>query len=83
MSATAQPLRLATYERAGRWAAAVGVPGERLVDAEAAARRAGLDDGVAWSSVRAIVARSTSISSWPGRRVMQSTSSIRSSTSSA
>jgi acylpyruvate hydrolase len=57
MSATAEPLRLATHERAGRWAAAVGVPGERLVDAEAAARRAGLDDGVAWSSVRAIVAQ--------------------------
>jgi 2-keto-4-pentenoate hydratase/2-oxohepta-3-ene-1,7-dioic acid hydratase in catechol pathway len=57
MSATAEPLRLATYERAGRWAAAVGVTGERLVDAEAAARRAGLDDGVAWSSVRAIVAQ--------------------------
>jgi acylpyruvate hydrolase len=53
----ADPLRLVTYERAGRWAAAVGMPGERLVDAEAAARRAGLDEGVAWSSVRAIVAQ--------------------------
>jgi 2-keto-4-pentenoate hydratase/2-oxohepta-3-ene-1,7-dioic acid hydratase in catechol pathway len=49
-------LRLATYERAGRWAAAVALPDDQLVDAEAAARRAGLDDGVAWSSVRAIVA---------------------------
>jgi len=57
MSATAESLRLATYERAGRWAAAVGVPGGLLVDAAAAARRAGLDDGVAWSSVRAIVAQ--------------------------
>ena len=57
MSAAAEPLRLATYERDGRWAAAVGLPGDRLVDAEAAAGRAGLDDGVAWSSVRAIVAQ--------------------------
>jgi acylpyruvate hydrolase len=57
MSAAAESLRLATYERAGRWAAAVGVPGGLLVDAAAAARRAGLDDGVAWSSVRAIVAQ--------------------------
>jgi acylpyruvate hydrolase len=51
----AEPTRLATYERDGRWAAAIAVPGARLVDAEAAARQAGLDDGVAWSSVRAIV----------------------------
>jgi 2-keto-4-pentenoate hydratase/2-oxohepta-3-ene-1,7-dioic acid hydratase in catechol pathway len=57
VSPSAGPLRLATYERAGRWAAAVGVPGERLVDAEAAALSAGLDGGVAWSSVRAIVAQ--------------------------
>jgi acylpyruvate hydrolase len=57
MSVAAEPLRLATYERDGRWAAAVGLPGDRLVDAEAAARRAGLDGGVAWSSVRAIVAQ--------------------------
>jgi acylpyruvate hydrolase len=57
MSAAAEPLRLASYERDGRWAAAVGLPGDRLVDAEAAAGRAGLDDGVAWSSVRAIVAQ--------------------------
>jgi acylpyruvate hydrolase len=57
MSVAAEPLRLATYERDGRWAAAVGLPGDRLVDAEAAAGRAGLDDGVAWSSVRAIVAQ--------------------------
>jgi acylpyruvate hydrolase len=47
--------RLATYERAGRWAAAVAVDGDRLVDAEAAAQHAGLDDGVVWSSVRQIV----------------------------
>jgi acylpyruvate hydrolase len=55
--AGARAIRLASYERDGRWAAAVGVPGGRLVDAEAAARGAGLDDGVAWSSVRAIVAQ--------------------------
>ena len=53
--AGAQAIRLASYERDGRWAAALGVPGGRLVDAEAAARSAGLDDGVDWSSVRAIV----------------------------
>ncbi len=52
----AEPLRLASYERAGRWAAAVGVAGDRVVDAQAAALRAGLDDGVAWDSVRSIVA---------------------------
>jgi 2-keto-4-pentenoate hydratase/2-oxohepta-3-ene-1,7-dioic acid hydratase in catechol pathway len=52
----AEPLRLASYERAGRWAAAVAAPGDRLVDAQAAALRAGLDDGVAWDSVRSIVA---------------------------
>jgi acylpyruvate hydrolase len=51
----AEPTRLATYERDGRWAAAIALAGNRLVDAEAAARRSGLDDGVAWSSVRAIV----------------------------
>jgi 2-keto-4-pentenoate hydratase/2-oxohepta-3-ene-1,7-dioic acid hydratase in catechol pathway len=51
----AEPTRLATYERDGRWAAAIAIAGDRLVDAEAAARSAGLDDGVAWSSVRAIV----------------------------
>jgi acylpyruvate hydrolase len=49
------PVRLASYERDGRWAAAVALSEERLVDAEAAARHAGLDDGVAWSSARAIV----------------------------
>jgi acylpyruvate hydrolase len=53
----AQAIRLASYERAGQWAAALGAPGDRLVDAAAAARRAGLDDGVDWSSVRAIVAQ--------------------------
>src|SRR5512132_2370966 len=51
----AEPTRLATYARDGRWAAAIALAGDRLVDAEAAARRAGLDDGVAWSSVRAIL----------------------------
>jgi 2-keto-4-pentenoate hydratase/2-oxohepta-3-ene-1,7-dioic acid hydratase in catechol pathway len=55
--AGARAIRLASYDRGGRWAAAVAVPGGRLVDAEAAARGAGLDDGVAWSSVRAIVAQ--------------------------
>jgi acylpyruvate hydrolase len=50
-------VRLATYERDGRWTAAVAAPGDRLVDAAAAAGRAGLDEGVAWSSVRAIVAQ--------------------------
>jgi acylpyruvate hydrolase len=49
------PVRLASYERDGRWAAAVALPEERLVDAEAAARHAGLDEGVVWSSARAIV----------------------------
>jgi 2-keto-4-pentenoate hydratase/2-oxohepta-3-ene-1,7-dioic acid hydratase in catechol pathway len=49
------PVRLASYQRDGRWAAAVALSEERLVDAEAAARHAGLDDGVVWSSVRAIV----------------------------
>jgi 2-keto-4-pentenoate hydratase/2-oxohepta-3-ene-1,7-dioic acid hydratase in catechol pathway len=49
-------VRLASYERDGAWAAAVAVSGDRLVDAAAAARRAGLDDGVQWASVRAIVA---------------------------
>ena len=36
MSATAEPLRLATYDRDGRWAAALGMPGGLLVDAAAA-----------------------------------------------
>jgi 2-keto-4-pentenoate hydratase/2-oxohepta-3-ene-1,7-dioic acid hydratase in catechol pathway len=49
------PVRLASYEHDGGWAAAVALPEGRLVDAAAAAREAGLDDGVAWSSVRAIV----------------------------
>ena len=51
----ALPSGSASYERDGRWAAAVALPEERLVDAEAAARHAGLDDGVVWSSARAIV----------------------------
>jgi acylpyruvate hydrolase len=51
----AEPIRLATYEREGRWAAAIAIADDQLVDAEAAAQNAGLDDGVAWSSVRAIV----------------------------
>ena len=50
-------VKLATYERDGRWAAAIAVAGDGLVDVEAAARHAGLDDGVEWSSVRAIVAQ--------------------------
>jgi 2-keto-4-pentenoate hydratase/2-oxohepta-3-ene-1,7-dioic acid hydratase in catechol pathway len=56
MSSGGQPLRLASYDRGGRWAAAIGASGDRLVDAAAAARHAGLDDGAAWSSVRALVA---------------------------
>ena len=55
--APAPALRLASYERDGHWAAALGAPGDRLVDAGAAARHAGLDGGVAWSSVRALVAQ--------------------------
>jgi 2-keto-4-pentenoate hydratase/2-oxohepta-3-ene-1,7-dioic acid hydratase in catechol pathway len=56
VNAPAEPLRLASYERAGRWAAAVAAPGDRLVDAGAAAKRAGLGDGAAWSSVRGLLA---------------------------
>jgi acylpyruvate hydrolase len=48
-------MRLATYERGGHWAAAVGASGHRLVDAAAAARAAGLDGGAAWSSARGIL----------------------------
>jgi acylpyruvate hydrolase len=48
-------LRLATYERPGEWAAAVVVADGRLVDAAAAARRAGLGDGGSWTSVRRIL----------------------------
>ncbi len=55
--APAPALRLASYERDGQWAAALGAPGDRLVDAAAAARHAGLDGGIDWSSVRAIVAQ--------------------------
>jgi acylpyruvate hydrolase len=55
--AGAQAIRLASYERDGRWAAAISAPGDRVVDAAAAARHAGLDDGVAWSSVRSLVAQ--------------------------
>jgi acylpyruvate hydrolase len=47
-------MRLATYDRGGEWAAAVVVDG-RLVDAAAAARHAGLDDGGSWASVRGIL----------------------------
>jgi acylpyruvate hydrolase len=47
-------MRLATYDRGGEWAAAVVVDG-RLVDAAAAARHAGLDDGPSWASVRGIL----------------------------
>jgi 2-keto-4-pentenoate hydratase/2-oxohepta-3-ene-1,7-dioic acid hydratase in catechol pathway len=50
-------LRLASYDRGGRWVAGVALEGDRLGDAAAAARRAGLDDGVDWSSVRALVAQ--------------------------
>jgi 2-keto-4-pentenoate hydratase/2-oxohepta-3-ene-1,7-dioic acid hydratase in catechol pathway len=51
----AEPIRLASYERDGRWAAAIALPGDRLVDAATAAQHAGLDGGAAWSSVREIV----------------------------
>jgi len=47
-------MRLASYDRGGEWAAAVVVDG-RLVDAAAAARHAGLDDGGSWASVRGIL----------------------------
>jgi 2-keto-4-pentenoate hydratase/2-oxohepta-3-ene-1,7-dioic acid hydratase in catechol pathway len=47
-------MRLASYEHDGEWAAAVVVDG-RLVDAAAAARRAGLGDGGSWASVRGIL----------------------------
>jgi acylpyruvate hydrolase len=48
-------MRLATYERGGEWVAAVVVADGLLVDAAAAARHAGLDDGGAWGSVRGIL----------------------------
>ena len=47
--------RLATYERAGQWSAALGMPDGRLVDAAAAARQAGLGNGQAWTTVRGIL----------------------------
>lgn len=50
-------MRLASYERAGKWAAAVAVSGGQLVDAGAATQRAGLAaNGVGWTSVRALLA---------------------------
>jgi acylpyruvate hydrolase len=48
-------MRLATYERAGHWAAAVGMADGRLVDASAAARQAGLGNGHTWTTVRGIL----------------------------
>jgi acylpyruvate hydrolase len=51
----AEPIRLASYERDGRWAAVLALPGDRLVDAATAAQHAGLDGGAPWSSVREIV----------------------------
>jgi acylpyruvate hydrolase len=48
-------VRLASYQRGGRWAPAVGVAGDRLVDAEAAARHAGLGNGSQWTSMRALL----------------------------
>jgi acylpyruvate hydrolase len=51
-------MRLATYDRDGKWAAAVVLGDGRLVDAAAAARRAGLDSGGSWSSVRGILGES-------------------------
>jgi acylpyruvate hydrolase len=49
-------VRLASYQRGGRWAPAIGVAGDRLVDAEAAARHAGLGNGSQWTSMRALLA---------------------------
>jgi 2-keto-4-pentenoate hydratase/2-oxohepta-3-ene-1,7-dioic acid hydratase in catechol pathway len=51
-------MRLATYDRDGKWAAAVVLGDGRLVDAAAAARRAGLDSGGSWSNVRGILGES-------------------------
>lgn len=48
-------MRLATHERGGEWVAAVVVADGLLVDAAAAARHAGLDDGGSWASVRGIL----------------------------
>jgi 2-keto-4-pentenoate hydratase/2-oxohepta-3-ene-1,7-dioic acid hydratase in catechol pathway len=48
-------MRLATYDRDGKWAAAVVLADGRLVDAAAAARRAGLDSEGSWTSVRGIL----------------------------
>jgi acylpyruvate hydrolase len=48
-------VRLANYQRGGRWAPAIGVAGDRLVDAEAAARHAGLGNGSQWTSMRALL----------------------------
>src|SRR5262245_19000046 len=48
-------MRVASYERAGEWAAAgVGADG-RLGDAAAAADRAGLDGGGSWGTVRGLL----------------------------
>jgi 2-keto-4-pentenoate hydratase/2-oxohepta-3-ene-1,7-dioic acid hydratase in catechol pathway len=48
-------MRLATYDRDGKWAAAVVLADGRLVDAAAAAHRAGLGSDGSWSSVRGIL----------------------------
>jgi acylpyruvate hydrolase len=50
-------MRLASYERSGQWAAAVVAADGRLVDAAAAAQRAGLDGGGSWGRVRGILGR--------------------------
>jgi acylpyruvate hydrolase len=57
MSGAPEPTRLATYERDGRWVAALSLSGDRLVGAAAAAQRAGLEGRAAWSSVRQILGR--------------------------
>lgn len=50
-------MRLASYERAGKWAAAVAVSEDHLVDAGVAAQRSGLAaNGADWTSVRALLA---------------------------
>jgi acylpyruvate hydrolase len=54
---TLRTMRLATYDRGGHWTAAVVAPDGRLVDAVAAAGRAGIENGTSCSTVRALVAQ--------------------------
>ena len=48
-------MRLASYDRDGEWAAAVVAADGRMVDAAAAAERAGLDAGGSWGTVRSVL----------------------------